>query len=204
MDCHSRPKGPLQPQPHTTNRRRLSHGQPESTARPFHGPAPRLSSARLHNEKQRLISKQQHYKQDISSNRTHKPVCGCMMKSSAPEPNRENWICAFAPASASVALTRRICLFMATSSDTDTEYTACRHKHTHYRAQISFRLQIQVGLCCKESRALLCSCFQCQKWRAKLKCFLNAGVCRTNYQLTNCFWPLKAYLNTWFEHFWPS
>lgn len=138
-------------------------------------------------QKKRLISKQQHYKQDISSNRTHKPVCGCMMKSSAPEPNRENWICAFAPASASVALTRRICLFMATSSDTDTEYTACRHKHTHYRAQISFRLQIQVGLCCKESRALLCSCFQCQKWRAKLKCFLNAEVYRTNYQLTNCF-----------------
>ncbi len=125
-------------------------------------------------QKQRLISKQQHYKQDISSNQTHKPVCGCMMKSSAPEPNRENWICAFAPASASVALTRRICLFMATSSDTDTEYTACRHKHTHYRAQISFRLQIQVGLCCKESRALLCSCFQCQKWRAKLKCFLTS------------------------------
>lgn len=64
---------------------------------------------------------------------THKPVCGCIMKSSAPEPNRENWICAFEPASASVALTWRICLFKGTSSDTDTEYTAYRHKHIHYQ-----------------------------------------------------------------------
>lgn len=77
-----------------------------------------------------LISEQQRHKQDVSLNLTTlKPVCGCIMKSSAPEPNRENWICAFEPVSASVALTWRICLFMGTSSDTDTEYTAYGHKH---------------------------------------------------------------------------